>query len=75
MVTSHVQALEKRLGIQLLNRTTRKVSVTEAGRAFYERCLQILTEVEEARDRRQRSCIRRRAARCASTARWRWRGW
>ncbi len=48
MVTSHVQALEKRLGIQLLNRTTRKVSVTEAGRAFYERCIQILTEVEEA---------------------------
>ena len=48
MVTSHVQALEKRLGIQLLNRTTRKVSVTEAGRAFYERCTQILTEVEEA---------------------------
>ena len=48
MVTSHVQALEKRLGIQLLNRTTRKVSVTEAGRDFYQRCLQILTEVEEA---------------------------
>ena len=48
MVTSHVQALEKRLGIQLLNRTTRKVSVTEAGRAFYERCIQILAEVEEA---------------------------
>ena len=48
MVTSHVQALEKRLGIQLLNRTTRKVSVTEAGRAFYERCTQILAEVEEA---------------------------
>lgn len=48
MVTSHVQALEKRLGIQLLNRTTRKVSVTEAGRAFYERCIQILSEVEKA---------------------------
>ncbi|HEX7969963.1 MAG TPA: LysR family transcriptional regulator, partial [Stellaceae bacterium] len=48
MVTSHVQSLEKRLGIQLLNRTTRKVSVTEAGRAFYERCIQILAEVEEA---------------------------
>lgn len=48
MVTSHVQALEKRLGIQLLNRTTRKVSVTEAGRAFYDRCILILAEVEEA---------------------------
>ncbi|HET7594883.1 MAG TPA: LysR family transcriptional regulator [Stellaceae bacterium] len=48
MVTSHVQALEKRLGIQLLNRTTRTVSVTEAGRAFSERCIQILAEVEEA---------------------------
>lgn len=48
MVTGHVQALEKRLGIQLLNRTTRKVSPTEAGRAFYDRCIQILADVEEA---------------------------
>lgn len=48
MVSSHIQALEERLGVRLLNRTTRKVSLTEAGRAYYERCSQILAEVAEA---------------------------
>ena len=48
MVSNHVQALENRLGVRLLNRTTRKVSVTEVGREYYERCTQILHEMEEA---------------------------
>src|SRR5215475_2510281 len=48
MVTTHVRALEERLAVRLLNRSTRKVSLTEAGHAYYERCLQILTDVEEA---------------------------
>jgi DNA-binding transcriptional LysR family regulator len=48
MVSNHVQALEERLGARLLNRTTRKVSLTEIGRAYYERCLQILAEIDEA---------------------------
>src|SRR5262249_60384193 len=48
MVTTHVRALEERLAVRLLNRSTRKVSLTEAGHAYYERCLQILAEVEEA---------------------------
>ena len=48
MVSSHVQALEERLGVRLLNRTTRKVSLTEAGQSYYERCSQILAEVAEA---------------------------
>jgi DNA-binding transcriptional LysR family regulator len=43
-----VRALEERLAVRLLNRSTRKVSLTEAGHAYYERCLQILTDVEEA---------------------------
>src|SRR5262245_5665540 len=47
-VTHHVQSLEDRLGIQLLNRTTRKISLTEAGAVFYERAVQILGEVEDA---------------------------
>jgi DNA-binding transcriptional LysR family regulator len=34
--------------VRLLNRTTRKVSVTEVGREYYERCTQILHELEEA---------------------------
>ena len=48
MVSNHVQALESRLGIRLLNRTTRKVSLTEIGRVYYERSSQILIELDEA---------------------------
>jgi DNA-binding transcriptional LysR family regulator len=47
-VSNHVQALEDRLGARLLNRTTRKVSVTEIGRTYYERCSHILAELDEA---------------------------
>src|ERR1700751_5224529 len=50
MVTNHTQALEERLGVRLLNRTTRKVSVTEVGRAYYDRCIQILADIEQADD-------------------------
>jgi DNA-binding transcriptional LysR family regulator len=45
MVSNHVQELEDRLGARLLNRTTRKVSLTEIGREYYER---ILAELDEA---------------------------
>jgi DNA-binding transcriptional LysR family regulator len=48
MVSNHIQALEERLGIRLLNRTTRKVSLTEVGRAYYDRATQILTDLEQA---------------------------
>jgi DNA-binding transcriptional LysR family regulator len=50
MVSNHVQALEDRLGARLLNRTTRKVSLTEVGRAYYDRCIQILADIEQADD-------------------------
>src|SRR5246127_3581158 len=50
MVSNHIQALEERLGVRLLNRTTRKVSVTEIGRAYYDRATQILTDLEQADD-------------------------
>jgi DNA-binding transcriptional LysR family regulator len=50
MVSNHVQALEDRLGVRLLNRTTRKVSLTEVGRAYYDRCVQILADIEQADD-------------------------
>ena len=50
MVSNHVQALEERLGVRLLNRTTRKVSLTEVGRAYYDRCTQILADIEQADD-------------------------
>jgi DNA-binding transcriptional LysR family regulator len=48
MVSNHVQALEDRLGVRLLNRTTRHVSVTEIGRTYYERCVQVLAQIDEA---------------------------
>jgi DNA-binding transcriptional LysR family regulator len=47
MVTLHVKELEERLGVRLLNRTTRKVSLTETGRAYYERCTRLLADLEE----------------------------
>jgi DNA-binding transcriptional LysR family regulator len=40
--------LEQQLGARLLNRTTRRVAPTEAGREYYERLSQVLTELEEA---------------------------
>ncbi|ANM09708.1 MULTISPECIES: LysR family transcriptional regulator [unclassified Rhizobium] len=48
MVGNHVQSLEDRLGVRLLNRTTRKVSLTETGKYYYERSAQILAELDEA---------------------------
>jgi DNA-binding transcriptional LysR family regulator len=50
MVSNHIQALEDRLGARLLNRTTRKVSLTEIGKAYYDRCTQILADLEQADD-------------------------
>ena len=47
-VSDQVQALETALGVRLLNRTTRRVSLTEVGREYYERCSQILHELQEA---------------------------
>ena len=48
MVTTHVAALERRLGVRLLNRTTRRISLTEDGRGYYERCVKILEDIAEA---------------------------
>jgi DNA-binding transcriptional LysR family regulator len=46
-VSKAVMELEARLGARLLDRTTRRVSATEAGLAYYESCLDILSRVEE----------------------------
>src|SRR6478752_2744582 len=48
MVSNHVQSLEDRLGARLLHRTTRKVSLTEVGKTYYDRCTQILADLEQA---------------------------
>ncbi len=47
-VSRRIGELEARLGAQLLNRTTRRLSLTEAGREFYERAQRLLTDLEEA---------------------------
>lgn len=47
-VSRHVSGLEAELGTQLLGRTTRRLAMTDAGRRYYERCLRVLREVDEA---------------------------
>ena len=47
-VSRRVRDLEARLGAQLLQRTTRRMNLTDAGRTFYQRCLLLLAELEEA---------------------------
>jgi DNA-binding transcriptional LysR family regulator len=49
-VSRYVTGLEADLGAALLNRSTRRLNLTEAGRLFYERATQILAEVDEARN-------------------------
>jgi DNA-binding transcriptional LysR family regulator len=46
VVSKYVNALEDHLGVQLLRRTTRSLSLTEAGRAYRERCVEVLGEIE-----------------------------
>ena len=49
LVSKQIQELESWLGARLLNRTTRRLSLTEVGTAFYERASRILEAVEEAK--------------------------
>ena len=53
----HVAELEAHLQTRLLNRTTRRVSLTESGRAFYERCVQLLADLEEAEQEAARAAV------------------
>jgi len=48
MATKHLDALEARIGVKLLHRTTRKLTLTDAGRRYLEACSRILPELEEA---------------------------
>jgi len=47
-VTKHVQLIENAINVALLHRTTRRVSVTEAGERFYDQCLAILAQIDSA---------------------------
>ena len=46
-VTNLIQALESYLNVRLLERTTRRLHLTEDGRIYYERCVKVLAEIEE----------------------------
>jgi DNA-binding transcriptional LysR family regulator len=50
-VSKAVRELEQLLGVRLLDRTTRRVSATEAGLAYHERCVAVLAEIEETETR------------------------
>lgn len=47
-VSRHVNDLESRLGVRLLHRTTRRLSLTEEGQVFHARCRELLSEIEQA---------------------------
>jgi DNA-binding transcriptional LysR family regulator len=62
VVSKRLQKLEERLGTRLLNRTTRKISLTEAGEGYYNRITSVLAGLEEAEDYlSQRSTLARGA--------------
>src|ERR1700722_597691 len=48
MVGNHLQALEERLGTRLIHRTTRQQQISVFGRAYYDRCVEILGLVNDA---------------------------
>ncbi len=50
MVSTHVQRLEQRFGLRLLNRTTRKVAVTPAGSDYLEHCRRVFAELDAAEE-------------------------
>jgi DNA-binding transcriptional LysR family regulator len=49
-LSRRIGALEKELGVRLLNRTTRKLSLTEAGQTLHRHCVALIAEAEAARD-------------------------
>ena len=55
LASRHVSALERSLSVKLLNRSTRKLSLTEGGALFYEHCARIVQEAELAEQRLTRA--------------------
>src|SRR5690606_14914131 len=50
MVTRHILSLERRLGTRLINRTTHRFSLTEAGANYHAHCARLLADIEEAEE-------------------------
>lgn len=55
LASKYVRQLEERLGAQLFNRTTRSVTLTETGRAYFDRCLALLDQFDEMESLVQKS--------------------
>src|ERR1700686_5417310 len=49
-LSRRIAALEVELGVRLINRTTRRLSLTEAGKTFHGHCMAVLDEAQAARD-------------------------
>lgn len=71
-VTGALARIEKRLGARLLDRTTRRIAVTEAGRLWYKHAKRIIEQSHEAEDAVRRLASEPRVS-CASHYRWAWR--
>jgi len=54
-ISRHITALEEKFEARLLNRTTRRLNLTDAGRIYYESCVKILAETEAVTQRIQQS--------------------
>jgi len=54
-ISKQIARLEDRLGVRLINRTTRRLGLTDEGRSFYERCVGILADIDEAEESVTRS--------------------
>jgi DNA-binding transcriptional LysR family regulator len=50
ILSRRIAALETELGVRLINRTTRRLSLTEAGKTFHRHCLALLDEAQAAKD-------------------------
>ncbi|MFK4591068.1 DNA-binding transcriptional LysR family regulator [Bradyrhizobium diazoefficiens] len=69
-LSRRISLLEKEIGLRLLNRTTRRVELTEAGQLYFERCKRIVDEARLAHTSNSARCWRGRADCCASHCRW-----
>lgn len=57
-LSRQIAELEQHIGARLLQRTTRRLSLTDSGQAYYERCVQILADLEEAESQAGSSAAR-----------------